>query len=71
MKEHLMANFRYQPSTTEHYAGAVANELREGHWVHTSFDPADGRITGLIGATPHTNLSDWLLDKIERRTSTV
>jgi len=65
-----MPNFQYQPDTTAYYADCVARELAAGRFVQTTFDPEDGKITGIVGAEPHTPLADYLIKNAEHRTST-
>jgi len=65
-----MPKFQYQPETTAYYADRVAKELAAGRFVETTFDPEDGKITGLVGVDPHTPFADQITAKAERRADT-
>jgi hypothetical protein len=65
-----MSNFQYQPSTISQHAAYIGRELAAGRFVQTTFDPADGTITGIVGVEPRSAFADQVTAAAERRAST-
>ena len=63
--------FQYQPSTLEQYTEYVVAQLKAGKGVEISYDPSDGRFTGIVGVESGTPFARQTAERAERRASTL